>query len=186
MEEPDLIQLFVRPLHEAGIAYLIAGSLGAMLYSEPRFTLDIDLPVLLEPKRLQLLPALFCEPAYYCPPLEVLTAETRRECRGHFNVIHVASGYKADFYPIGRDPFFGWAWQHRRRVAVGGAQADYAPAEYIILWKVVYFAEGGSEKHVRDIQRILEVAGSEIDHEVLREELHRRGLTQVYNQMQTR
>lgn len=51
MEEPDLITLFVRPLHEAGIAYLIAGSLGAMLYSEPRFTLDIDLPVLLDPRR---------------------------------------------------------------------------------------------------------------------------------------
>lgn len=64
VEEPDLITLFVRPLHEAGIAYLVAGSLGAMLYSESRFTLDIDLPVLLEPKQLQRLPALFQQPGY--------------------------------------------------------------------------------------------------------------------------
>jgi hypothetical protein len=32
VEEPDLIELFVRPLHDAAIRYLVAGSLGSMLY----------------------------------------------------------------------------------------------------------------------------------------------------------
>jgi hypothetical protein len=45
--EPDLLEIFARPLHETGAQYLVAGSLGAMLYSEPRLTLDIDIAVVL-------------------------------------------------------------------------------------------------------------------------------------------
>ena len=46
--EPNLLALFARPLHEAGLRYLIAGSVGAMHYSEPRLTIDI--PILLPPR----------------------------------------------------------------------------------------------------------------------------------------
>ncbi len=39
MPELDLLELFARPLHRAGARYLVAGSVGAMLYSEPRLTI---------------------------------------------------------------------------------------------------------------------------------------------------
>ena len=58
MEEPDLIELFVRPLHAAGVRYFVAGSLGSMLYSEPRLTLDIDLAVALDAEQLKQPPLL--------------------------------------------------------------------------------------------------------------------------------
>jgi hypothetical protein len=45
MPEPDLIELFVRPLNDLGIRYLVSGSVAAMLYGEPRVTHDIDLVV---------------------------------------------------------------------------------------------------------------------------------------------
>ena len=32
-----------------------------------------------------------------------------------------------------------------------------APAEYIILWKMIFYREGNSEKHLRDLQRILDI-----------------------------
>ena len=32
MLEPDLIQLFVQPLNEIGVRYLVSGSVAAMLY----------------------------------------------------------------------------------------------------------------------------------------------------------
>jgi hypothetical protein len=40
--EPNFIELFVRPLHAAGIRYLIAGSVVSMHYSETRLTRDIE------------------------------------------------------------------------------------------------------------------------------------------------
>jgi hypothetical protein len=43
MPEPDLVELFIQPVHGADIRYLITGSVAAMLYGEPRVTHDIDL-----------------------------------------------------------------------------------------------------------------------------------------------
>jgi hypothetical protein len=160
--------------------YLIAGSLGSMLYSEPRLTLDIDLAVALDTSQLQKLPACYPSPDYYCPPEEVLIAENQRECRAHFNVIHIASGYKADFYPSQRDPFFAWAWNSRRKIELRSGPVHYAPPEYIIVWKVAYYDEGGSDKHVRDIRRMLDISPSEIDHSILNSELDRRNLLPAY------
>jgi hypothetical protein len=45
MPEPDLIELFVQPLNQAGIRYLVSGSVASTLYGEPRVTHDIDFVV---------------------------------------------------------------------------------------------------------------------------------------------
>jgi hypothetical protein len=62
--EPNLVELFVRPLHEAGLRYVIAGSVGSMHYSEPRLTLDIDIPLFVSWEDSRAFPNLF--PAATC------------------------------------------------------------------------------------------------------------------------
>lgn len=180
MPEPDLLQIFARPIHDAGIPYLVAGSVGAMLYSEPRLTLDIDFAVSIPNARLPSLTTIFPEASFYAPPIEVLRGENLRECRGHFNIIDMASGLKADFYPSHQDPFYRWACEHRRTVRYGHGEVFFAPPEYVIVWKTVYFAEGGGEKHVRDIRRMLELSEAEIDPDVLKKELSRRNLISAF------
>ncbi len=150
-----------------------------MLYSEPRLTIDIDLAVALSSDDVRRLPSLFPEPESYTPPVEVISAENARECRAHFKVIHVPSGLKADFYPSQNDAFFPWAWRNRRTVT----EIHFAPPEYVILWKVTYFSEGGGEKHVRDIRRMLEISSAVIDHDVLRDELKRRNLWDAFRDL---
>ncbi len=147
MQEPDLLKIFAVPLSEENLCYLVAGSLGAMHYSEPRLTLDIDLAVAIPAERLSELRRRFPEPDFYTPPEDILASEIQRDCRAHFSIIHLPTGLKADFYPSNNDPFFAWALKNRRMVG----QLAFAPPEYVIVWKVAYFAEGGSEKHVRDI-----------------------------------
>ena len=183
MPEPDLLQIFARPVHDAGIPYLVAGSVGALLYSEPRLTLDIDLAVSIPNARLASLTTIFPEASFYVPPIEVLRGENLRECRGHFNVINMTSGLKADFYPSHQDPFYRWAREHRRVVRYEHGEVFFAPPEYVIVWKTVYFAEGGGEKHVRDIRRMLELSEAEIDRAVLEKELSRRSLTSAFQIM---
>ncbi len=46
MRETDLFSLFVYPLEKAGMRYMVSGSVGAMHYSKPRLTLDVDIPIL--------------------------------------------------------------------------------------------------------------------------------------------
>lgn len=157
--------------------------MASMFYGEPRVTMDIDLAVAFDVRQLGLLKTIFSEPAYYCPPDEILIAENARECRGHFNLIHISTGLKADLYPSQYDPFFEQAWQQRREILLSSGPVFYAPPEYVIFWKVAYYAEGGSDKHVRDIRRMMDVSGSEIDQPVLTAELSRRNLLEVFQKI---
>ncbi|HPA19916.1 MAG TPA: hypothetical protein PLU30_19355 [Verrucomicrobiae bacterium] len=183
MPEPDLIEIFVRPIHDAGIEYLVSGSVGCMFFSEPRLTLDIDIAIAMPDDALSQLSSIFLETGFYCPPPDVLICENRRECRGHFNVIDISTGLKADFYPSRTDPFFHWAWENRRRADYPHGPIFYAPPEYVLVWKVTYYREGRSEKHLRDVRRMIEVSGGEIDNALLEAELDHRGLIDTYRSM---
>lgn len=162
--EPDLIELFVAPLEAAGITdYMISGSVASIEYGEPRATLDIDLALLIESSRCVELVPLFPERDYYLPPLEVMQIETGRPSRGHFNIIHIASGLKADCYPSRNHPCLDWAIRNRRRRRLSTCEAWFAPPEYVILWKLEFFRESREEKHLRDIRGILAVSRDELD-----------------------
>ncbi len=156
MQDPDLIALFVAPLENAGIRYMITGSIASSIYGEPRNTLDIDLVLLLEATQTTLFHQIFPEEEFYLPPLDVIQIETRREAHGHFNIIHHQTGLKADIYPSKNHPSLPWAVQHIRRIETPSSPINIAPPEYIILHKLEFYREGGSQKHLRDIAGIIE------------------------------
>ena len=166
-DDNDLFLVFVRPLNRMGLAYMVTGSAASMAYGIPRITLDIDLVIELAPAQVGLLPTAFPPDAFYCPPREVLDLEVERLSRGHFNVIHEATGFKADFYPVGSDPLHRWAMGRRRHVDMFGECIQLAPPEYVIVRKLEYFREGGSDKHLRDIRGMLDVSAELIDHREL-------------------
>jgi hypothetical protein len=182
--EPNLLTLFARPLHDAGLRYLIAGSVGAMHYSEPRLTIDIDIPILLTTKDIPTLFTLFPEPHYYCPPADIIASEIARDCRSHLNIIHIPTGLKADLYPGQRDPTFAWAWQHRLTEQTPHGPLHIAPAEYIILWKMIFYKEGQSEKHLRDIQRILDLQSPLPHQDFLDEAISSHSLQKIWSALQ--
>ena len=119
MLEPDLIELFVRPLERLQFKYLISGSVAAMLYGEPRVTHDIDFIILLRTQDIVLLTEAYPAPDFYVPPREVITSEVMREGRGQFNVIHSASALKADFHTAKRDELQLWAFRNGRNYLFG-------------------------------------------------------------------
>jgi len=165
MQDPDLIAIFVAPLEAAGIPYLVSGSVATAIYGEPRNTLDIDLAVFPDPAQIVLFPHLFPEADFYLPPLDVITLECRRTSRGHFNIIHHATGLKADIYPSSNHPYLQWAMEHRQRVSTPTTEISLAPPEYVILHKLEFYREGGHQKHLRDIAGVINQ--SSLDHAFL-------------------
>lgn len=180
--DSNLIDLFVRPVHDAGLRYLVAGSVAAMHFSEPRLTIDVDIPIFLGNQDLGIIASCFSSGEFYCPPHEVLKVESSRECRGHFNIIHIPTGLKADFYPGNRDATFAWAWQNKLPVESDSGPIFLAPAEYVILWKLIYYAEGKSQKHLRDIARILEVQSNLVHKDFLLSEIRNRQLQSAWQE----
>ena len=182
MPEPELFLLFLEPLNRSGLRYMVTGSLAAIAYGEPRLTLDVDIVLELAADELARLAEAFREPAFYCPPLEVLRVEYGRPQRGHFNLIHLDSGLKADVYLAGRDPLHAWAMARRRAIVVNDLSIWFAPPEYVIVRKLQFYQEGRSEKHIQDIQGILRCSGPTLDMAWLSRTLQAQGLEPFWSQ----
>lgn len=180
MADEDLLRLFVAPLNEANIDYVVTGAVAAIVYGTPRVTEDIDIIIDMKGLGASDLEKLFPPSAYYVPPAEVIASEAMKPTRGHFDVIHMSTGLKADFYLAGRDPLHKWAMERRKTIQVGRVKCAVAPPEYVIIRKLEYFLEGGSEKHLEDIRRMMEVSGATIDMSYLDREIRGRGLEAVW------
>jgi len=157
----ELLKHLVATLESHGIPYLITGSMATIAYGEPRLTNDVDVVVLLTPGQLPAFCGAFPEPEFYC------SAEAAaRAVRQHFqfNILHRESGLKADIIVAGDSEFDRSRLARGVRLLAGpGFEATFAAPEDVILKKLEYFREGGSEKHLRDIVGVLKVQGDRID-----------------------
>jgi hypothetical protein len=184
MQQADLFLLFTIPLEQGGIQYMVSGSVASMVYGEPRLTNDIDIILYLGRGDAAVISSAFPSDAFYCPPEEVITIESRRTRRGHFNLIHHDTGHKADMYVCGDDPLHAWGFSKRREIPIAeGSSLWVAPPEYVIIRKLEYFKEGGSEKHKTDIRGILEVSGDGLDKQVLRKWVEILGISGAWQEI---
>ena len=167
MQEANLFLIFLGRLNKGKLSYMVTGSAASIIYGEPRMTHDIDLVLELHVENVQNFMDLFPSDKFYCPPEDAIKTEIARETGGHFNIIHHKTGFKADIYPIGQDELHRWAMRKRKKVKMDQSEISIAPPEYVIIRKLQYYKEGGSEKHLRDINRMIKFSGQSIDTTVL-------------------
>ncbi|HEU0039013.1 MAG TPA: hypothetical protein VFR76_07045 [Verrucomicrobiae bacterium] len=176
MPEPELSLLFVRPLNRLGARYIVSGGIASILYGEPRLTNDVDIVVFLRVEDIPRWQEVFPSPEFYVPPTNAIAAEIARPQKGQFNVIHSDTGFKADFYTAGRDELNAWGFRNSRRMEYRGEPIVLAPPEYVIVRKLEFYREGGSDKHLRDIRSMLAVSGEQINRAELDGWIRGRGL----------
>jgi hypothetical protein len=177
MPSPEPILLFTSRLRSLGLKYMVSGGVAAMFYGEPRLTNGVDIILSVARQDADRLPDAFPEDEFYCPPKEVLRLELQREQRGHFNLIHQESGLKADIYVGGRDKLHAWGLARVVEADFGGEIVTFAPPEYVVARKLQFFREGGSPKHLRDINRMLVGLGEDWDRAALMEIVGEYGLS---------
>lgn len=161
MEVLDLLERLADVLETLELPYLVTGSMATIAYGEPRFTNDIDVVVDLP---LDVVDR-FCD-AFpdedYClsrPALREAVLKQRQ-----FSILHPGSGLKVDVMIASRSPFDQSRLSRGRRLPViPGRTVAFASPEDVILKKLEYFREGGSEKHIRDISGVLRALGAGID-----------------------
>ena len=71
-------------------------------------------------------------------------------------------------YPTGKDSLHKWAMNKIRKIKFDNNIICVAPPEYVIVRKLDYFREGGSQKHLTDIKKMLKYSGDIIDISVLK------------------
>jgi hypothetical protein len=186
MDAPDPVLLFVRPLNRLGVRYMVTGSVASTAYGQPRLTHDVDVVIELARPQIGLLVLAFPAAEFYCPPPEVIRVENERSHHGHFNIIHTSTGFKADMYLSGRDPLHAWALARRRPIDIEDEPVQFAPPEYVIVRKLEYFREGGSEKHLLDIRGMLDGSPGPLDMAEIERQVADRGLRDAWQRAVSR
>lgn len=178
MEQTDLLRLTVEALERLEIPYAIVGSIASGAWGESRFTQDIDILVDLATRHVAPLCGEFPDPEFYVSPVAARDAVSR--C-GQFNVIHPASGNKIDFMVAGPTPWEAAQLRRRKHLRLLPDQDAYIAApEDVILSKLVYYRDGGSDKHLRDITGILKVSGQIVDRAYIRQSATQLGVSDLW------
>lgn len=179
MEQADLLRLAVEVLECQQVTYMLVGSLASGVYGEPRLTHDIDIVVDLRFDQVSLLCAAFPAPEFF---VSLPAAYEAVNHGSQFSVIHPTSGEKIDFLLPRRDGWGRIQLARRRSEEVLPGRSGYtASPDDVILGKMWYYHEGGSEKHLRDIAAILQVSGELVDKEYVAHWAAQLGLTEIWH-----
>lgn len=179
MEQSELMRLIVQVLESLNIPYMITGSMASAYYGEPRFTRDIDVVAELKEDQVDEFVKFFPEDQFYCDK-DMIKTEIKR--RGQFNIIHSISGLKIDIILTKETPFSKTEFSRRKREPLfSDTEAHFAAPEDVIIKKMDFYRQGGSEKHLRDITGILKISGDIIDMDYITQWADRLGLHEIWD-----
>jgi hypothetical protein len=166
----EVFKRVLEVLDRLKVKYYVGGSGASSAHGIPRPTIDIDIVVDL-PDHLvnDFVEALKGD--FYTDGDQV------RECRRRgrsFNLIHFATSYKFDLFPLLNDAYSQLEFARRQYIESDqfGEPIEFAVAtpEDTILSKLKWYRAGGetSERQWNDVRGIVQIRGDELDREYLR------------------
>jgi len=151
MNEIDIVRDISRKFEQAGIAYMLTGSMAMNYYAQPRMTRDIDVVIELTPDKIDKLSALF-HPEYY------VSEPSIRESLAHesiFNLIHQQSVIKIDCIVRKNTDYRRIEFGRRRQVSILDFTTYIASKEDVIISKLFWAKDSRSELQLRDVRNLL-------------------------------
>lgn len=174
----DLLRHTVGVLERLEIPYFITGSTASIAYGEPRFTNDLDIVIDLSMEKVPAFCAGFPSSEFY---LSDQAVQESVKARHQFNVLNPGSGWKIDFILLTDSEFDrGRIQRTRKRPTVSDVAATFASPEDVIIKKMLYYREGGSEKHLRDIAGVVRIQGDKLDIGYIESWTTRFGLSDIW------
>ncbi len=177
--ELDILRDVSRRFGSAGIEFMLTGSVAMNYYAQPRMTRDIDLVVALTAADAAAVVRLF-EAEYYVDPETVAQAIEQRSI---FNMIHLDSVIKVDCIVRNDEPFRLEEFARRREISIGDFRTWIVSREDLLLSKLVWAQESGSEVQLRDAGNLLV---PECDHAYLRSRAELLSVSGLFGNLVTR
>lgn len=164
MSQQDLLKRVVARLDEAGIEYMLTGSVVSSLQGEPRATHDIDIVIAVRTVAgiaARILKAAFPEPEFF---LDEDAARGAISARSMFNLLDMREGDKVDFWLLTDEAFDHTRFSRRVAQVFEDTRLLVSRPEDTILIKLKWAAmSGGSEKQLIDALRVYELQHTGLD-----------------------
>jgi hypothetical protein len=170
--EQELLLDCVRRLNAGGIRYMLTGSMASNAWGIPRTTHDLNFVIQLPPSRASTLVRIFEDPAYF---LDENSVRAAYQPPHQFNLIHIPSALKADFWMLRPVPFEREMFERKVKDTWFGETIRLATAEDVILHKLYWNSITPSERQLGDVAGVVQVQGDKLDRSYLRHwaaELH--------------
>jgi hypothetical protein len=143
---------------------MVTGSMASNAWGIPRTTHDLDFVIQLPPSQVKRLVAAF-QSDYFVDAAAVQAAYRPPH---QFNIIHVPSALKADFWLLRPAPFEREMFARRVKDTWFGEPLWLATAEDIILHKLYWNAITPSERQLGDVAGVVAVQCGKLDEAYLR------------------
>ena len=172
MTSPDAaFRRLVEAFEKLKIPFYVGGSVASSIHGVARATMDVDFVAGIQRWHIGALERDVGKEFYVDPEMAARALEARRS----FNLIHYATSYKFDVFPLTEDPFQVAQYERRRRhkVSLTGEEQFEVPvasAEDTLLNKLAWYRAGGeaSERQWSDIRGIVAIQGGRLDCEYMR------------------
>lgn len=179
MSQAELIQDLVRHLDEAGLPYMVTGSVASGRYGEIRATFDTDIVVDAEWPKLRDFVLSFGDD-YYADEEMARGAWARRSM---FNIIHSPSGQKVDIISRKDRDYSRVAFGRRRKEHAMGVEVFLVSPEDSVLSKLEWSKKGESERQYRDALGVAKAQHSSLDTPYLRKWADALGVTDLLERL---
>lgn len=176
MQPPDLVTLFIAPLNDLGIPYMVTGAVAAVIYGEPRFTRDLDVVVTLDPADADRLAAAFPAADFYVPPSEAIQEESARPEHGRFNLIHHDRAEGRLFTWRGRTRCTPGPWRAACAMTWAAFRSGRHPSRTSSCASSNGTGTAAGPGILDDVRAMLRVSGDDVDREALSGWVTRLGL----------
>lgn len=166
----QFVTALLQILEACKARYAIGGSLASSVYGEIRATYDIDLSIQLSLKNVpQFVEALEQKQWLFTAERILYAVQTGTD----FQLIDQNGGLKADCYAVHSPPTLSQQriLERVRQLPYGYQEktASFMSPEDVILYKLDWYMQGKSEKHLRDIAAMLKVQGEALDYAYINE-----------------
>lgn len=174
--ELGVLNIVSERLDGAGIAFMLTGSFALTYYATPRMTRDLDFVVACEERGVERLVSLFSHDFY----VDEDAARSAVRLQRLFNLMHFNSGIKVDMIVRKDSEYRITEFERRRRVQLGSVQTWIASREDLIISKLVWAHDSGSELQRRDVRALL---APTIDTRYIDDWVNRLGINDLWNEI---
>ena len=176
-EELEVLKIVTRRLREAGINYMISGSIAVNYYTIPRMTRDIDVVIELKQGDIDKFVGLFEDDFYI--NRETVANEVSRE--GMFNLIYNRYVFKIDFIIKKSSEYQQGAFSRRKQVLIEQSPMWFVSAEDLVISKLVWAKDSHSEMQLKDVRNLIETVDN-LDLKYIDNWVRELGLEQIYKE----
>jgi hypothetical protein len=176
LEELEVLKIVSERLTSARLPFMLTGSFAMAYYGRPRMTRDLDLVVALNEEDVSGLVATLA-PDFYVDADSVRAAVASQRL---FNLMHLATSIKVDLIVRKSSEYRQVEFARRQPVELNGVKTWIVSREDLILSKLVWAQDSGSELQRRDVRTLLD---DSMDRAYLQHWAGRLGVTEALAQI---